>query len=280
MTKKWNMIIDIAECMNCNNCLLACKDEHVGNDFPGYAAAQPAQGHRWIDIKRKDRGQFPMADSVFVPTMCHQCDKAPCIDAAENNAVYQREDGIVIIDPEKAKGQKQIVDACPYNAIYWNDELQLPQKYIFDAHLLDAGWDKLRCEQVCSTNVFKSLKVTDEEMQTIASEQKLEVMNPEFGTRPRTYYKNLSLYKDVFVAGSVATVHDGIEDCVAGASVTVRKGENILMNQETDSFGDFKVDGIEANIGEVELIVTEGDKQLSRTMEIGVESIYLGVLSV
>ena len=35
------LVIDVAQCENCNNCFLACKDEHVGNDWPGYAAPQP-----------------------------------------------------------------------------------------------------------------------------------------------------------------------------------------------------------------------------------------------
>ena len=34
--KKWNMIIDVAECTNCNLCTLAAMDEYVGNDWPGY----------------------------------------------------------------------------------------------------------------------------------------------------------------------------------------------------------------------------------------------------
>ena len=36
------------------------------------------------------------------------CEKPSCVEAAENNAVYKRPDGIVMIDPEKAVGQRQI----------------------------------------------------------------------------------------------------------------------------------------------------------------------------
>ena len=35
---KWNLIVDVGRCENCNNCVIADRDEHVGNDFPGYAA--------------------------------------------------------------------------------------------------------------------------------------------------------------------------------------------------------------------------------------------------
>ena len=37
--KNWKLIIDVAKCHNCNNCLMACKDEHVGNNWKPVAAA-------------------------------------------------------------------------------------------------------------------------------------------------------------------------------------------------------------------------------------------------
>ena len=51
--KKWNMIIDVAECTNCNLCTLATMDEYVGNDWPGYAKPMPKHGHKWINILQK-----------------------------------------------------------------------------------------------------------------------------------------------------------------------------------------------------------------------------------
>ena len=96
--KKWNLIIDVAECEDCNNCFLACKDEHVDNAWPGYAESQPRHGHRWMNILRKERGQFPLVDVAYQPTPCMHCDNAPCIAEAKDGAVYKRDDGIVIID--------------------------------------------------------------------------------------------------------------------------------------------------------------------------------------
>ena len=55
--KKWNMIIDVAECTNCNLCTLAIMDEYVGNDWPGYTRPMPKHGHKWINILQKERGQ-------------------------------------------------------------------------------------------------------------------------------------------------------------------------------------------------------------------------------
>ena len=123
----WQLIIDVEKCEDCNNCFLACKDEHVGNDWPGYSLPQPLHGHRWMNIMRKERGQFPMIDVAYLPIPCMHCDRAPCIEAAKGGAVYKRDDGIVIIDPEKAQGQEAILKACPYNAIWWNEEKEVPQ---------------------------------------------------------------------------------------------------------------------------------------------------------
>ncbi len=109
---KWNMIIDVALCHDCNNCFLSCKDEFCENDFLPYSVAQPRHGHRWMDILRKERGQYPMVDVAYLPVPCMHCDDAPCL--TEDGAVYKREDGIVIIDPEKARGRKDLLDLCPY----------------------------------------------------------------------------------------------------------------------------------------------------------------------
>ena len=110
--KKWNMIIDVAECTNCQLCALSAMDEYVGNEWPGVAAPMPRHGHHWIDIKQKERGQAPMIDIAYVPTLCNHCDNAPCL-AKGGDAVKKRADGIVIIDPVKAKGRKDLVEAAP-----------------------------------------------------------------------------------------------------------------------------------------------------------------------
>src|SRR6476469_6422298 len=103
--QKWNMIIDVAECTNCNLCTLAVMDEYVGNEWPGYTAPMPKHGHKWINILQKERGQVPMIDIAYVPTMCNHCDNAPCM-AKGAGAVKKREDGIVLIDPQAANVRK------------------------------------------------------------------------------------------------------------------------------------------------------------------------------
>ena len=281
MTKKWNMIVDVARCDNCRNCFLATKDEHIGNDFPGYAASQPLSGHRWVDIQKQERGSWPIIEANFFPVMCNHCDNAPCIQSARDGAVKKRDDGIVIIDPVKSKGQRQIVDACPYGAIYWNEEKQIPQAWIFDAHLLDKGWKKTRMEQVCPLNVFESIKVEDAEMLRIAKEQGLEVLRPECGTKPRVYYKNQHLVTQCFVAGSVTIDVDGVEECAEGASVVLSRNGAEIARAVTDMFGEFKIDKLDKQSVGYELSVTRGaEKTTSVRFDLTDESPYLGLMKL
>ncbi|NKB44943.1 MAG: oxidoreductase [Alphaproteobacteria bacterium] len=279
MSKKWNLVVDVARCDNCRNCFLATKDEHIGNDFPGYTAAQPEKEHSWVDIKHKERGSYPIVEANFMPVMCNHCDDAPCMKVAKDNAIKKRDDGIVIIDPEKSKGQKAIVDACPYGAVYWNEEKQIPQAWIFDAHLLDTGWTKPRVQQSCPTEVFKTLKVDDKKMQQIQEEEGLSVLLPDEGTRPRVYYKNLHLMTACFVSGSVVAMIDGVDECAEGADAVLKQNGNEVARTTTDVFGEFKLDKLPPGSGsyELEVSMSSGGKY-SAEVNVGEDNIYLGTL--
>ena len=41
-------VIDLSICNGCYCCQIACKDEHVGNDWTPYAKPQPDTGQFWI----------------------------------------------------------------------------------------------------------------------------------------------------------------------------------------------------------------------------------------
>jgi len=279
MAKKWNLIVDVARCDNCRVCFLAVKDEYIGNDFPGYSAAQPAQGHNWLDIRRKERGTYPLVEARFMPVTCNHCDDAPCMSAARGEAVRKRPDGIVIIDPEKSKGQKQIVAACPYGAICWNEDKQIPQKWTFDAHLLDEGWKKTRAEQACPNSVYRTIQVEDEEMRRIQAEEGLEVLKPECGTKPRIYYKNLHVMTKCFVGATVVKHVEGVEECAAGVEVVLSKDGRELGRATTDTFGEFRIDKLEPNSRGYQLEATTSAGRFSIEFDLGDESRYLGVVT-
>ena len=180
-------IFDAAKCNGCRNCQLACKDEHVDNEWLPYAKPQPDTGQFWTSMEEIIRGQVPKVKVSYVMHRCQHCDNAPCMNAAPD-AVYKREDGLVIIDPVKAEGKRELVDVCPYGAIFWNEELSIPQKCTGCAHLVDEG-ELPHCVDVCP---HEALRFGDEE--DFADEiAKAEAIMPERAAsdEPRMYYLNL-----------------------------------------------------------------------------------------
>ena len=288
--KQWHMIIDVEKCEDCNNCFLACKDEHVENDWPGYTLPQPRHGHRWMDILRKERGQYPHIDVAYRPTPCMHCGEAPCVAAAikadKPGAVYRREDGIVIIDPKEARGMRTLVSACPYGAVFWNEEADLPQKCTFCAHLLDQGWQAPRCVQACPTGALQVVKAEKADMAARISDEHLNTLQPKLGTGldtvldtgPHVFYKNLYRFETCFIAGSVAYEKEGLMECAAGARVHLGKDGNTIGTAKADMFGDFKIDGIRENSGTYSIEITFG---ISRKKQIDIDvsaSVSLGTI--
>lgn len=239
---RYGLTIDVEKCSGCYNCFVACKDEHCGNDHLPVAASQPEMGHRWMTIVEKERGQYPKVKVASIPVTCMHCEDAGCIAAAgAAGAVYRREDGIVIVDPVKSKGLRQLVDACPYGVIYWNEAAGLPQKCTLCAHLLDQGWKEPRCVEACPTGalIFGDLDDPDSEISQITAVGGLEELHPEQATKPTTKYLGLPRK---FIAGTVYLAD--VEECAEGVQVECRRGD-VTLTTMTNAFGDFEFEGLD-----------------------------------
>lgn len=271
---KWNLIISVGRCENCYNCVLADRDEHVGNDYPGYAAPASLDSEAPIRIQRRVQGAAPMVETTYLPVMCNHCDDAPCMKVG-GDAIRKRADGIVVIDPVKAKGRQDIVRSCPYQAIVWNEAEQVPQTWIFDAHLLDNGWNEPRCQQVCPTDVFEAVKISDQAMAEKARQEDLRVLLPKLGAKPRVYYRNLERWDTCFIGGSVSAVVDGVVDCVAEAEVSLLQEGTLLATTRSDAFGDFRFPGLARKSGQYRVVIRHPRGQAQRDCTLD-ESLYLG----
>ena len=267
--KKWFFIIDVAKCWDCNNCFISCNDEHEGNDWPGYTLSQPRHGHRWMDVLRTERGQYPLIDVAYRPSPCMQCQDAPCVKASDG-AITRRQDGIVLINVEKSRGRKDLVKSCPYGSIHWNEEMNVPQKCTLCAHLLDDGYKQPRCVQACFTGALRVENITEVEMACIVLAESLEQIHPQWGTRPNVFYKNLYRFDKAFIAGSVAVVKDGFVDCAKGANATLLRGQERIADEVADAFGDFKFDKLPEGSGVYSVEVTFDNRKTNRVeVELG-----------
>ena len=215
---RYGMLIEADRCIGCDVCLKACKDEYIGNDYPPYSAAQPessygygkdetygwpdtpstltpwvSHGHLWMNVLEQNSGGFPNVKMRYVPLPCVQCDDPPCEKAATDNAIYKRQDGIVIIDPKKSTNQRQVIDSCPYGVIYWNAAQTIPQKCTFCAHLVEKG-QQPRCVEACPLTVitFGDLDNSNSDISKKIVSTQAKPFHSEYATKPKVYYAGLS----------------------------------------------------------------------------------------
>ncbi len=241
--KKPGIAINSARCMACYACFMACKDEHCGWDT-ALSKSQPELGQYWMNIVEWERGDNPRhVRTATVPTPCNHCDNPACMAAAKDGAVYKREDGIVIIDPEKAVGQKAIADACPIHAVFWNEDLQLPQKCTMCAELLDdpdyPGFEP-RCVEACPNQalVFGDLADPESSISKLIAANKV---TPLSGLEGNVVHLNIP---QKFLAGTVAYPQELEEVCI-GAKVVITCAETGETHEtETNWAGDYEFEDL------------------------------------
>ena len=104
MVKEYALMVNTEDCVGCNACEVACKQEH---NLP--------VGPRWIrvylDGPREIEGKLQLR---YIVTHCMHCSDPLCRDACPVDAITKREDGLVLIDEELCIGCKDCIEACPW----------------------------------------------------------------------------------------------------------------------------------------------------------------------
>ena len=107
------MIIDLAYCIGCNACTIACKQEQGTPPDVMYAR-----------VLVREYGEYPNLKKIFLPLLCMHCEEAACMAACPSHAIVKTEEGVVIVDEERCCGSRACVSACPYGAIFFPEEFK------------------------------------------------------------------------------------------------------------------------------------------------------------
>jgi Fe-S-cluster-containing dehydrogenase component len=193
-----------------------------------------------MNIRDIERGKTARVKVASIPVPCMHCQDAPCEKAAQNGAVTRRPDGIVLIDPVKAKGQKQLVEACPYGAVYWNEGESLPQKCTMCAHFLDAGYKEPRCVEVCPTGALTFGDLDDPESEVSKKMAGGAVVLPPGNDSMMPLVKYLNV-PGMLVAGTIFLTD--VKECAKGARVTL-SGDGTVKTVTANGFGDFEFEDL------------------------------------
>ena len=251
-------VVDLEKCNGCYACQVACKDEHCGNDWSPYSKPEPTTGQFWCHMTEHTHGQVPKVRVEYRPVFGAQCE---ALREYAPEALMPREDGLVVIDPEKAKGRKDIAEK--FEGVYWNEELQIPQGCTGCAHLVDEG--KLpHCVDACATD---ALRFGDEE--DFAEELAQAV--DDFGPADGSIVKYINPFR-LFLSGEVWDPEADL--IIEGAKVTLTDAEGKVLETETDGFGDFWFRHILPGTYKLE-IAAEGFKGVERTVDLN-DSLNIG----
>ncbi len=229
-----SFLIDVDKCSGCSLCIIACKDEHVGNSYPQWTAPQPATGHFWINVIRMERGTIPRVRMSYLPLLCQHCENAPCIKVCPNDSIKRRYDGLVWIDPTTCNNCELCQRACPYDVIYLNAELGIAQKCTGCAHRVDEGLLP-RCADVCPHDAIVFADSTDNVFRQAAPAKPLEIYHPEYETKPRVYWRGLP---KPWIAGIV--IDGDSDEVMSGATITATDLlDDRAVTVQSDAFGEF-----------------------------------------
>lgn len=175
---RYGFAIDQRTCIGCHACTVACKTEH---DIP------VGQFRTWV--KYVEKGEYPDTTREMGVMRCNHCTDAPCVKGCPTQALFIRDDGIVDFDNERCIGCKMCMQACPYDAIYIDENTHTAAKCNFCAHRIDAGLEPA-CVQVCPTQSIWMGDLDDpgSGISRLLSITPVNVRTPEQGTRPNVYY--------------------------------------------------------------------------------------------
>ena len=205
----WGMVIDLAKCVGCDSCTVACKAEN-----------RTPPGITYNVVLERETGAYPNVRLEALPRPCMQCENPPCVSVCPVQATYKGDDGIVVIDADRCIGCKYCIAACPYGArsadegssygveMQAADQVTAPEygvergargKYVgtygtvrkctFCAHRLAWGEAPACCETcIGAARYFGDLNDPESKVAQLAASPRAFRLREELGTNPSVYY--------------------------------------------------------------------------------------------
>ena len=179
------MIIYKDRCIDCERCIEACRQT---NNVPTY-------GWRNAVLSRRKTGiAASKMIREFLPVLCNQCNRPPCVRVCPTKATYKdKKNGIVRMNETLCIGCKACMTSCPYNARYYNGESQAVDKCDFCYQKrLQNGEANTACAEACPAGALLFGDLADQKSEFYKllhkPDQTILVLRPERGSMPNVFY--------------------------------------------------------------------------------------------
>jgi Fe-S-cluster-containing dehydrogenase component len=221
---EWAFVVDTNKCIGCGRCARACKLE---NKVPW----EPSCNRTWVERYRFGHHEKVVVDSpeggingfveadeearrtgkeliheedvvksFFVPKLCNQCEKPPCVQVCPVGATYKTADGVVLVNQDRCIGCRYCIQACPYGARYLvpagdvtpTGQANVADKCTWCYHRITRGLEPA-CVEACpvGARIFGDLHDPESHVNKVLEQNRIGVLKPELGTKPRVKYLGL-----------------------------------------------------------------------------------------
>jgi Fe-S-cluster-containing dehydrogenase component len=205
-TRLYGMGIDVDACIGCGRCAVACKAENHVPEDPFFFRTWVERyvfsndGELRVDSPNGGIDAFPPSGvpdeqrkrAYYVPKLCNQCSRPPCVQVCPVGATFQTRDGVTLVDPDYCIGCRYCIQACPYGARYLHPRTRVADKCTFCYHRIVKGLVPA-CVEVCPTSarIFGEPRESDTPLWEFMKKHRLQVLKPNLRTEPKVYYNNL-----------------------------------------------------------------------------------------